>query len=150
MSCVTCHIPNATCHMSPVTNVNSHSQRPSPCPLYTVGRFANTHKPKKIKTQKLFKWQRSKHVQRYGKISDTLFDQQSTVHTKWIFRDSTHTYTHGHCVLETESGRCCEITHTGNLLFYQSMKELFIKQKKRKKNVLLLVFVRTSFLSQLA
>ena len=30
MSCVTCHASHFTCHLHPITNVNSHSHRPSP------------------------------------------------------------------------------------------------------------------------
>ena len=79
-----------TCHMSPVTNANSH--RTYPAILCTVGGFTKTE-PKNMSTPPPQKKRPKLQTNSIFNIRDTLFDERSPVHREARFPggDDTHT-----------------------------------------------------------
>ena len=115
MSPVTCQLSAVSCHQrkQPQTCTNNLLTPP----LCTVGWFAKTPKPKKKRRRKKsLIQQKSKNIQRYANISNTLFNQNTPVHREAGF-PRWHTQTHttdGHRNLETKSAQCSDLVKMGH------------------------------------
>ena len=108
-------------HISPVTNTNSHSHRPSPCYLPHYAQQTGLLRRKLLSretslfTQKQkLNFKTHKHIETFPpkkgyfvlQFRNTLFNQKSLVHKvpgpgRW----HKHTHTHGHCIIQTESAQ---------------------------------------------
>ena len=105
---VMCHVLRVTCNLSPVTNTNSHSHRPSPIIHSRLVHSRLVHNrlfPKTRKTWKIIE----KKEWKYVNISDTSFDQRTLVHWESSFPGSDmHTNGHETTRLNRPRGRFSE------------------------------------------